>query len=69
MFEGFKAKFVPGLYNFAHYERADGSWIQIKHGTSGDRITGAFNDGPTQTLRFFNSKSDLVVLLTRYHSN
>ena len=27
----FKAKNVPGLYTFSHFEHPDGRWIQVSH--------------------------------------
>ena len=67
MFEGFKWCHVPGLYWFEHYQHANGSFIQVRHGSAGDRIEGAYLDKPRDKLHSFRSRADLAVLLATYH--
>ena len=67
MFQGFEPRLVPGLYNLAHYQHANGSFIQVKHGTAGDRIEGSYLDKPRDKRHTFCSRADLAVLLATYH--
>ena len=66
MFEGFEPRFVRGLYNFAHYQREDGSWIQVRYGTSGPRISGAVLRASDGKMWSYSSRAELIGIMLEH---
>lgn len=56
----FKAKNVPGLYNFSHFEHPDGRWIQVS--AHGDRYV--YHDAQA-SLHNFNTLDALKAHLAQ----